>query len=172
MRIVLLILLVALPANANWRPNGGLSTAAAPHLSLPVTSLGARRVGVGLGFHSDLLNWSMTSRKGLGIRLSVDGFSADDARGGDLFSMDLLALGGLDLDLTKRWALQTWGGVGWNRADGPGDAANSFVVAGGMSAYRRARLRHVLVGWEVAARWLGGANGLVLQTGPVLRWQK
>jgi hypothetical protein len=172
MRTALVLLLLGSPVQANWRPSGGLSAVAAPHLSLPVTSLGDRRMGPGLGFHTDVLNWSTTARTGVGLRLSVDGFSGEDTRGGDLFSMDLLAMAGLDLDLTKRWTLQTWGGLGWNRSDGPGDAKQGFVIAGGLSTYRRARLRHILVGWDLAARWLGGAQGLVLQTGPVLRWQK
>ncbi len=172
MRVALLLVFLAWPAQANWRPNGGVSAASAPHLSLPVTSLSGRRVGLGAGFNTTVMRWSSTSRQGFGLRLSVDGFGADDDSGGDLFSMDLLGFGSLDIDLTKRWVLQTWGGLGWNRADGPGDATTSFMLGGGASAYRRARLRHILVGWSMAVRWLGAAEGMVLQTGPVLRWQK
>ena len=39
------IIILAFPAQAKWRPAGGVSAIVAPHLTLPVTSLGDRAVG-------------------------------------------------------------------------------------------------------------------------------
>ena len=166
------IIFLALPAQAKWRPAGGVSAIVAPHLTLPVTSLDDRAVGIGAGWHTDLALWSPGTRQAFGLRLSVDGLSGDATSGGDIFSMDLMLLGGVDTNLTRRWVLHGWGGAGWNRTDGPGDAKDQMVVGAGIRVERRARLRHILIGWELATRWLGSASGLVLQTGPVLRWQR
>jgi hypothetical protein len=170
--LALSLVLLAAPALANWRPTGGMSAVVAPHIVFPATSLGDRNVGLGMGWHTDLSHWSSSGRQAFGLRLSVDGFPGDDLTGGDVFSMDLMAHGGVDIDLTRRWVLQGWGGAGWNRTDGPGDAVSQAVAGAGVRLQRRTRLRHILVGWEVAARWLGSASGLVLQTGPVVRWQR
>jgi hypothetical protein len=172
MRALAFVLLFSSAAQANWRPNGGLSGAVSPHLSLPVTSMSDRRFGPGLGFHTDLSIFSAKARQSLGLRLSVDGFSGDETEGGDLLSMDLLARAAVEIDLTRRWALESWGGLGWNRSDTFGDPVHGLVVAGGVSVQRLARLRHLLLGWRVSARWLGAASALVLQTGPVFRGQK
>jgi hypothetical protein len=125
-----------------------------------------------MGFHTDLSIFSAKARQSLGLRLSLDGFSGEAAAGGDLLSMDLLARAAFEFDLTRRWALESWGGLGWNRSDTLGEPENGLAVAGGVSVQRRARLRHLLVGWQVSAHWLGAASALVLRTGPVLRWQK
>ena len=167
-----LVIILAFPAQAKWRPAGGVSAIVAPHLTLPVTSLDDRAVGIGAGWHTDLALWSPGTRQAFGFRLSVDGLSGDATSGGDVFSMDLMLHGGVDTNLTRRWVLHGWGGAGWNRTDGPGDPNDQVVVGAGVRVERRARLRHIILGWEVATRWLGSASGLVLQTGPVLRWQR
>jgi hypothetical protein len=120
----------------------------------------------------DLGLWWPKTRQQFGMRLSMDGFSGEPDEGGDLLSMGLLFTGGVDLDLTKTWILQSWGGAGWNLRDTAGDPKQSFVLAGGLSAQRRARLRHIQWGWELSAAWLGAASGLMIQTGPTLRWQR
>ena len=162
---------LAAPANASWNPAGGLSASAAPHLALPVTAADGRSVGLGGGFHLDLGHWSRT-RTFWGLRMSSDGLVGDDEQGGDTYAMSLLALGGVDMDLTKRWQVQTLGGLGWARSDGPGDAKQGYALSAVVSVQRRARLRHMLLGWELSALWLGAPQTLVLQTGPVLRWQR
>ena len=112
------VIILAFPAQAKWRPAGGLSAIVAPHLTLPVTSLDDRAVGIGAGWHTDLALWSPGTRQAFGFRLSVDGLSGDATSGGDVFSMDLMLHGGVDTNLTRRWVLHGWGGAGWNRTDG------------------------------------------------------
>ena len=167
-----LLMTLSAPALAKWQPAGGVSGSVAPHLTLPVTALSDRAVGVGAGFHTDLALWTPSTRQAFGARLSVDGLPGDDMGDGDLFSMDMMLYAAVDTNLTRRWVLRGWGGAGWNRTDGPGDPVDQIVAGAGVRVERKARLRHILLGWEVAGRWLGSASGLVLQTGPVVRWQR
>ena len=136
------LILLALPAQAKWRPAGGISAIVSPHLTLPVTSLDERAVGIGAGWHTDLALWSPGTRQALGIRLSVDGLSGDDTSGGDVFSMDLMVHGGVDTNLTRRWVLHGWGGAGWNRTDGPGEPNEQIVVGAGVRVERRVSIRY------------------------------
>jgi hypothetical protein len=167
------VLIGGTPASADWRPTGGLTGFVAPHLSLPVTAMGGKSLGLGGGTRLGLGWQSADAARFTTLRLTTDGFSGDREQGGDLFAYGVAIAAGTEIVASRRWSLASWGGLGWNMASGPGGQAfDGLEASAGFAVLRRARMRHLHVGLELSGAWLFAPEGLVIRIGPVVRWRR
>ena len=74
----------------------------------------------------------------------------------------------VDTNLTQRWF--AWLGRRWLESNGFAPEIRwTKLLRALVSALSAAALRHILLGWEVAGRWLGSASG---SSRPPQCWQR